>query len=210
MATPRESESYHYDVFLSYSRKGQWPSFVANIFLPAFDHLLSEELGQQIKLFQDTHEIRTGEYVQERLKRELVRSKVMVALWSKLYFSSDWCKIEASFMLSRAESFREKQVTDRLVLPLVIHDGADFPPLLNEIQQQDIRKYANPYLAKDSLRKEELYEVLRSFAEDVADAIRAVPDESFAWPYGDPDRYLAQLDVGSPDQRTVPTLGLNK
>ncbi len=208
MATRGESEGYHYDVFLSYSRKGLWPLFVEEQFRPPFEHLLSEELGRQMKLFQDTHEIRVGEYVQERLKRELVRSRVMVALWSRLYFASEWCRIEASFMLARAESFREQRITSRLVLPLVIHDGTDFPPFLQEILQQDIRKYANPYLAKDSLHKEEFYGILGSFAQSAADAIRAVPDESCALPCGNPDRYLDQLTVDDSEQRTVPTLGL--
>jgi hypothetical protein len=40
------SGGYKYDVFLSYSRSGQWETFVDDVFEPILSHWLGEELGR--------------------------------------------------------------------------------------------------------------------------------------------------------------------
>jgi hypothetical protein len=120
--------SYEYDVFLSYRRHGEWPSWVRVIFMPLFSHWLGEELGRDAKVFVD-YEIETGDSWPQKLGKSLGETRVLVALFSRQYFASPWCMRELQHVLSREQAcgFRTAQNPAGLIVPASIHDGKDFP-----------------------------------------------------------------------------------
>ena len=92
--------AYEHDVFISYRRHGDWPGWVRNVFYRLLYHYLSEELGREAHIFLDEN-IRTGTAWPTYLKNALSKSRVLVALWSPQYFSSEWCLTEIASFIAR-------------------------------------------------------------------------------------------------------------
>jgi hypothetical protein len=198
---------YKFDAFLSYSRKGQWPQFVDRLFKPMLEHWLLNELGWQPYIFHDTESMEVGRQWPEMLADALASSRIMIALWSKVYFSSRWCTAELGHMLARADCIRGNGTSPQLVLAAVIHDGDDFPEDVRNIQRLEIRDYANPWIIPYSEKGGELSERLRRFSVDVARAITTAPDHDPAWRGLETDRFVDALLKQRPEQRSVPNLG---
>lgn len=172
--------SYKYDVFLSYRRANAWPKFVDRIFLPMFRHWLSAELGRNPEIFFDADCIETGSQWPNELATGVASSKLMVCLWSREYFSSDWCKAELGHMMTRRATY-DSVNPPPLVLAAIIHDGEWFPVELRNIQQFPIQTYSNPWMREDSQRAEELSEKIMKLAIHVKRALNHVPDYDASW-----------------------------
>lgn len=197
---------YKYDVFLSYSRRGQWSSFVDKYFEPILHHWLGEELGRNPVVFRDARTVPTGQDWHQMLEDALRASRVMIALWSRQYFSSPWCQLELSFMLGRADQFKVRGAADRIILPATIHDGRSFPNFLSRLQTINLSEYSDPFMNPDSILRERLSEKLQRFCEDVASAIESVPDGSESWEV-DYKQYLAMFSDNGSQQDRPPSLG---
>lgn len=172
---------YKYDVFLSYSRSGHWETFVDDVFEPILSHWLGEELGRTPVVFKDRATVSIGQNWHETLEHALQASRVMVTLWSRQYFSSEWCRRELSFMLARASEFKIRGVFDRIILPATIHDGKKFPPFLSALQALNLSEYADPFMTRRSLLREKLSAKMQELSRDAASAIEKVPNDSFQW-----------------------------
>ncbi|CCH30592.1 TIR domain-containing protein [Actinosynnema sp. NPDC047251] len=173
--------AYEFDVFLSYRRMKEWPEFVRRHFLPKFDHWLAAELGQEPRIFYDADVLETGAAWPQRLAAGVSSSKVMVCLWSREYFASDWCKAELGHMLARRNAVSRLNDPLPLVLAVVIHDGKDFPVLLGEIQQFPLQDCASPWIAAGSPKAELLSDKVMKLAGDVRQAIERAPEHDPAW-----------------------------
>ena len=197
--------SYRYDVFLSYRRIGDWSRFVERSFLPMLTHWLSEELDDPARIFYDRGELQPGGDWPQELAEAIAVSKVMICLWSKQYFTSDWCKAELAHMLARRESVGGTPLA-KLVIPVVIHDGQSIPESLGSISRFEIQDYASPYLANDSRTREELSQRLKKLAESVGQALAKAPPFDPAWA-GITTRQFDYLFTAKHGQYTVPSLG---
>lgn len=175
------SSGYKYDVFLSYSRSGQWETFVDNIFEPILLHWLGEELGRTPVVFKDRATLSIGQDWHEMLEDALRASRVMITLWSRQYFSSEWCRRELSFMLARANEFKGRGAFNRIILPATIHDGNRFPPSLSVLQALNLSEYADPFMTERSVLREKLSGKIQGLSRDAASAIETVPNDSFQW-----------------------------
>ena len=100
--------AYQYDIFLSYRRDPEAREWLVAHFQPLLKHYVEQELGRKVEVFRDDQDIEAGSTWPARLGGALGKSRTLVALWSKLYFHSDWCSRELSVMLARerAEKFR--------------------------------------------------------------------------------------------------------
>src|SRR5689334_9808691 len=95
---------YEYDVFISYRRYGEWTSWVCEIFKNVLDSHLSHALGRPARIWTDK-KIESGADWQMELSRQLTTSRVLIPLFSKMYFGSGWCLRELY-----AGRFKENQL----------------------------------------------------------------------------------------------------
>ena len=197
--------TYKYDVFLSYRRANAWPKFVDDIFLPMFRHWLSAELGRNPEVFFDADCIETGMQWPNELAMGVASSRLMVCLWSREYFSSDWCMAELSHMMARRTAC-DPVNPPPLVLAVIIHDGEQLPVELSGIQQFPIQAYSNPWMRQDSQRAEELSEKLIKLAMHVARALDQIPDYDASWQVLATEQFI-QLFHRKVPQTTPPSLG---
>lgn len=188
--------TYQHDVFLSYSRTESWPRFVNRHFMPKLRHWLSVELGRKVEVFQDTRKIQTGQFFDQELARGLAGSRIMIALWSRNYFHSEWCRRELAALLARMDRFRGEGLADHLVFPLVLHDcetKEDVPEVVGTMQRTPLGKLAEPFMCSGSRLDQALSRLVRKVCEQAGPAIGAVPDSSYRWPLDDYSAYLDKL-----------------
>jgi hypothetical protein len=198
---------YEFHVFLSYRRHGEWPTWVREKFMPLFIHWLGEELGEEAQVFFD-QTIETGTSWPHALGTSLARSRVLVPLWSRMYFSSNWCVTELAHMRMREEygGFRTAERPYGLIIPALIHDGNDLPASIRDITPAHLQECANVRLAKDSAMEEELSNRIRNWVPDIAQAIRRAPEYTPQWNRLGVESFIKELKANPPRQSLPPTL----
>jgi hypothetical protein len=174
------AQDYEYDVFFSYKRHNltlEWTRSVHR----RLQFWLSQEVGREAKLFVDEDCIETGERWPERLRESLKQSRCMVAVWSPMYFQSDWCVSEWRSFLEREK--RLSMVSHGLIAPVRFHDGEHFPQEAREVQWTDVAQYTSTLPAFwASPRALDLEDKLKELAQSVAKIIRSAPPFAPDWP----------------------------
>lgn len=185
---------YTYDIFLSYRRSQLRSEWLTEHFIPLFWDIVREEitaethrtpsgfffdqtdLSEEMRKF-DLHGIEPGENWRNKLKEAITASRCMIALWSPLYFHSEWCLIEWKSFLERG---RAKQKD--LLVPISVHDGDSFP---SDARDSQYMKFVEFVFIGDGYKKTELYvkfqQELRNLARRVAKVISTAPEWE-AWP----------------------------
>jgi hypothetical protein len=200
--------AYNFDVFLSYRRFMEWPKWVEDRFLPLFRHYLGEELGRSANIFIDTKEIETGVAWPFKLAEGLSQSKVLVCLWSRQYFNSDWCLAELSHMRAREKAcgLGTAEHPGGLIVPVIGHDGDDFPAAIRHIQAYHFQDVVNFRMAAGSAIDEALSRKIEQWVPNVKAAIERAPAFDPQWRDAATDDLLAALRR-STSQKSLPTLG---
>jgi hypothetical protein len=166
--------SYQNDIFISYRReKYAWTPWARDIFKLALESCLQRELGDPANIYIDD-QVPTGTNFVNHLARSLATSKVMVALLSKDYFSSDWCVHELDLMMKKAKR-RD------LIIPIVVHDGQAIPDEVSKLKHADFRSYANPALCQGGRLYHEFWDSLRELAQRIGNAVQAAPKFDRRW-----------------------------
>jgi hypothetical protein len=183
--------AYEYDIFISYRRHPETLAWVRAHFLPLVEHWVGLELGRDPLIF--VHEVQqrfaAGGAWPVQLRRTLGGSRVLVALWTKNYFTSRWCVEEFAHMLGRELVRRSCAGASEfgLLIPVVIHDGTDFPAELNDIERIEIQRFYNTRMSQQSPLAEEFAASLRDHAWALAGAIRHAPTWRRDWPTDEVD-----------------------
>jgi TIR domain len=200
--------AYDFDVFISYRRHGEWPTWTREIFRPLLYHWLGEELGRDPRIFVD-YQIETGDSWPERLGNALGCSRVLVPLFSRQYFSSPWCRSEFALMRAREArcNFRSPACPGGLIVPAHIHDGKDFPESVRSIQGAQLQPYTNVRLSRGSITEERLSDEIRNWVPDIAGATNRAPDHDPAWLTIAAQEFLEQFLLSAPKQLVPPSLG---
>jgi hypothetical protein len=169
---------YEYDAFFSYKRdplSNEWHEKV----MSRLKHWIKLELNkQEIKIFFDTEDIKTGEKWKRKIADSLKKSKCLIAILSPAYFNSQWCLSEWKTFINR-----EKDFSLELIVPARYHDGNHFPQEAKDIQSEDFSEYSSTMAAfwetKDAHEFEK--EKLKAFAKDAAKKIDNAPpyDDNF-------------------------------
>ena len=137
--------TYRYDVFLSYPRDGNGGDWVRNHFKKALRDFLNDELPEQPEIFFDEAQP-IGVHWPQNMQDALLRSRVLVAVWSPPYFRSAWCLAEWKSMRAREQRVRTQSAQNffGLVYPVVFWDGQNFPPEARDTQWLDLSDWALP------------------------------------------------------------------
>lgn len=208
---------YKYDVFISYqnSRLREW---VRDIFYEILEHYLEEQLTTgEARIFLDRRDISSGVTWDDTLHYALASSKVILPLWSRKYFSRDWCKYELAHMLMRQEEcgYGERSNRQCLIVPVsVTTNGVSFPDYVERIQYTSLYEYARINLVKGSPKAAELEEQMaRKLVPDVAKAISSAPEYDSKWLEWDQknDRIQEIINLISTEhssQTSAPSLGV--
>ncbi len=180
---------YVHDVFISYKRDPIQDEWLATHFIPLFLHSVRQAVAAECRrapggIFFDQTElssearrfdqggIEPGQVWRDALANAIQVSRCMVALWSPLYFYSEWCLIEW-------HSFRERSVaTGRpVVVPISVHDGEAFPLDAQAIQGPDFSDYVIIGAGfKETKLYPEFQRAIRTFATAVARCVRQAPE----------------------------------
>jgi len=156
---------YENDIFLSYRRfSEEWLRWTHKILVPMLRNLLQPALGN-VTIYTDMA-TETGDPWPDEIAWNLVRSRIMVAVLSRDYFRSDWCRAEIAHMCKRQELF-DSQAHDKrpsLIFPLVIDDGDCFPEKIRRMKFEEIHGFAQPYMAIDGANAEQFIILPKNWA----------------------------------------------
>jgi hypothetical protein len=187
---------YGYDIFLSYKRGHEASKWLDGHFQPLLEHFVELELGRDVRIFRDRDEIEVGNEWPVKLAHALGQSAVVVALWSRLYFNSEWCRRELSTIRAREEDegLRAADNPSGLILPVVIHDCESLDAPWCNVQYFGVQRYYDPRMRAQSEDAERLSQLVRDrIAPQVARAIVAAPAYRAEWPLETAAHWLAEL-----------------
>ncbi len=198
---------YQNDIFISYKRDPETYRWIKDHFEPLLVHSVTLELGRQVTVFIDD-QIEAGTSWPNELGAELGCSKILVPLFSRTYFSSKWCCLELSQMLSREQKLGYRTVNNRnaLIVPVAVHDGDSFPQHIAHIQYFGIHNCFNVRMGINSPRAEELADILSKKAQAFATAISQAPNWQPNWQMDAAEQFYAHLYHDAPQQESVPRL----
>jgi hypothetical protein len=197
------SVAYEYDIFISYKRDAETNRWIADHLEPLLKTYVELELGRAPRIFRDD-KLEAGTTWPVALGAKLAGSRVLLALYTKTYFHSEWCTRELSAMLEREEQVGGRTATkpDGLIVPLILHDCEPLPAKVKNIQAQPIRECFNVRMRKDSPRAELLADEIGRIAKPIARAIGEAPQWRSAWRTATAQAF--QQGAGKPRQKTVP------
>lgn len=158
---------YEFDVFVSYKRYGEWTTWVQGEFFSLLRDHLSMALGRPAEIFID-NQLEGGTDWPNDLAHKLTTSRILVPLFSKMYFGSEWCLKEfCAFRFKEDQiGLRTAQHPSGIIVPGRIHDGTkdDLPPYLHEccrLQAEPLTDYAITSLKRTSLKFENFEETVK-------------------------------------------------
>jgi hypothetical protein len=201
---------YEHQVFISYRRSDEdWVRWTRENFARALTSLLRPRLGN-VSIYTD-ESIETGASWPHHLALHLSRSRLMVAVLSRDYFQSDWCRLELALMHHREQltKFRTPENPSGLIIPVVIDDGESFPQEVKAMQGEPLHKFANPFIRIDSPKQEDLAEVLKEKLCPIIEmALTKVPGYDPAWEQLAHKQFENMFRIVAQRQTTVPSLVL--
>jgi hypothetical protein len=123
---------YRYDVFLSYKQDHEdWNRWVEELFLGCLRDALIAFMSDRWypSICFDKHSFQVGNPLSQEVRGKVIKSRVLICLWSPKYFESEWCREELTIMLQRRIKHQDKI----FILPVPIIDGKRFPDLIHEL-----------------------------------------------------------------------------
>lgn len=201
---------YEHHIFISYRRSdADWVRWTRENFVRALTSLLRLRLGA-VKVFMD-EKIEDGASWPNHLALSLSRSRIMVAVLSRDYFQSDWCRLELALMHHRETTgnFRTPANPWGLIIPVVIDDGNCFPPEVQAMQGEPLHAFANPFMRPDSPKQEALADVIgNKLCTSIERALTAAPPYDPAWEGLAHKQFEGVFQIHMQSQKTVPSLVL--
>jgi len=175
--------TYEYDVFISYRRQARWTPWTREHFKGLLESYLQQDLGRRTKIFTDEHlEDKFARNWMVGLGNNLAKSRVAVMLFSRDYFDSDWCLHELDLMLGRArKSIGGKYPEERLIIPVVGHDGELIPDPIARQTFCDIQDYRIANICEGTILYQEFSMRVKLLSRSIAPAVDAAPPFDAAW-----------------------------
>lgn len=193
---------YESDVFISYRRAGNVPTWVHNHFLPKLRSCLSDEIEDDVEVFVDL-DIEVGSAWPMRLEKALLRSKLLVAVWSAQYFRSAWCLAEWKSMRAREEALGlgSSDHPDGLIYPILFADSENFPEEALSRSYRDLKKWNCPDRSfQETAEYVEFHREMQKVAGELARRLARVPPWQPGW-------VVERPPVVAPPPTLLPQLG---
>lgn len=196
--------AYQYDIFISYKRSAETNRWIEEHFEPLLGHAVELELGRNPKIYRDNQVLDGGTWPVE-LGMALGVTRVLVPLWTKTYFYSEWCSRELATMLAREQEMSCRTIANPcgLIIPAILHDYETPEPHLAHIQTRDLRRYFNPRMPRNGPRAEQLADALMAAAPGITRAIESAPSWQPSWPQTTADAFLQILWQQIPPRQTI-------
>lgn len=128
---------YEYDVFVNYCPRPIWINWI-EIFKKWFRGYLEEELAYKPKVYFTDYPV-VDITLSGNRGLNLVKSKILVPLWTRPYFNDHACKYELAHMYLREQQYgyRSMEHPLGLIFPAALHDGEDYPERARKIEFRD-------------------------------------------------------------------------
>jgi hypothetical protein len=177
---------YIHDVFISYKQESEiWNRWIEELFFACLNRSLTNAMSnhRDPRICFDRKSFLVGEPLTETVRINVIKSRVLVCLWSPKYFESVWCRQELTIMLKRRQLHDNK----RLILPVGIMDGDRFPDLIHQLnlfklEEIQKRELANPFMAMHTPQTHELSIIINKWVQkDVYPAILDAPRYNTSW-----------------------------
>lgn len=175
---------YEYDVFVSYPRGGPAEGWVNDLLVPALCEELEHGHQRAPKAVFVDRKMKPGGQWPDELCRALCHSRVVLCIWSAKYFTSAWCLAEWRSMWQREAACTLDGRRPRLILPVVYHDGAHFPPEAKATSWCDFKAFCFPAEVVTAMPAQHMafIQAVRSLAIDLDDMLTSVPPWSPDFP----------------------------
>lgn len=180
-------DDYLYDVFVSYKHDPRglitpWISEVAK----RLEYRLANSLPRECRVFFDKEMVEVGDHWPDKLRHAILASRCLVPILSPEYFRSRWCLIEWGSFLARQRQLQPP--CGSLIVPVKAHDGEWFPQEARDIEPLDLTEHASTVESYwQTVKANELDQLLRLFAERVARVVMEAPPFSAEWTIHEPD-----------------------
>jgi hypothetical protein len=192
----RPTLSYHYDIFISYTRRGEAGEWVRNHFKPRLEGWLEQAMEVAPSIFWD-RDIESGQVWPDALREALSRSRIIVPVLSHPYFRSRWCLAELNTMIARAQVLGPNGVpTERIIRPVRFY-GDGFPEPMGQMQYEDMQEWAVPQRVFETTAPYvDFVRAVQTFAGKVAGCLPQAPPWDANWPVRMPEPApLATIEV---------------
>lgn len=183
------ADDYEYDIFLSYSRAGNVGDWVRNHFHPRLRDAMTDLLPAAPSIFLDVAQ-EVGVQWPANLTYALLRSRYLVAVWSRPYFESRWCMAEWRTMQLRETmlGMASDENPRTLVYPVVFADGETFPPEAQAIHTVDFRAWNYPMLSfADTIDYIPFWAAVNKCAGELVERLPHAPPWQREWPIARPE-----------------------
>ncbi|MFM8253197.1 MAG: toll/interleukin-1 receptor domain-containing protein [Planctomycetota bacterium] len=167
---------YMYDVFISYKRHREWTPWTREHLGGLLDAYLTQELGRPPSIFIDER-IEPGADWPNRLATAISGSRILLAVFSRDYFGSQWCLHELDLMHERRLAFPDSNI----IVPVIGHDGDLIPDQVARIQSWDLSPFRNTDLQRRTKRYEKFSDSINRLAPVLSTAIASAPQFDPNW-----------------------------
>lgn len=196
--------AYQHDVFISYKREHLWTPWTRDHFKVLLRSYLQQDLGREPEIFVDERIIVGADWV-DSLAEHLAHSRVLVAIFSADYFSSDWCIHELDLMLERSQSCPGATSEDaRLIIPVIVHDGDLIPVPVKRRNPVHLEKYRIAHINRETLDYHEFSKAMQALSPMIASAVQSAPAYEDAWVSTHKQRLNMVFENVEKKQRTPP------
>jgi hypothetical protein len=175
---------YKFDLFISYSRKGNVRRWLENHFHQKLIECLADQLAPAPKVYIDWTMPR-GVAWPDNLQNALRHSKIMVQLLTPPYFQSPWCLAEWHSMRKREKmlGLAGPDVSQGLIYPILYSDSENFPMEGRLRSWWDFKKFAQPDpVYQESREYVHFHREVTDLACDLVRLLKQVPEWQPDWP----------------------------
>jgi hypothetical protein len=175
---------YKFDVFISYSRRGSVAKWLMNHFLSKFEDCLADQIAPTPKVYVDKSMPRGVQWPDE-LAKALRHTKILIPLFTPLYFESHWCMAEWETMKARERvlGLATAERPQGLVYPILYSDSENFPDEAREISRWDFKELSTPEPVFQESREWILFHrKVTELAQDLVVLLKQVPEWQPDWP----------------------------